>query len=162
MTVRRLLEERAERGTHRGADAVLAGAIESGPPRDRRAYVAAATAFVVAALVIGFVLIRNDEGGTPAPPAARVVFPGGECAPDAVVPIVLPESFGDEIGYADSCELYGHGRIEHPERPIPLYSDPTRSEQVAWLYWVCGIPGGIVSPGREAPACAPPGTTIPA
>jgi len=61
------------------------------------------------------------------------------------------------VGYFAECDALAArtgAPLGTPFRPIEVYDDPVGTNVIAWWYLDCGLPDGIVGPGKARPECA--------
>ena len=82
----------------------------------------------------------------------------GGCAREQLPSVDLPNGLAStNVGYFAECDALA-ARTGAPLgtawRPIEVYDDPVGTNVIAWWYQDCGLPDGMVEPGKARPQCA--------
>ena len=60
------------------------------------------------------------------------------------------------VGYFAECDAAAAcagAPLGSPWQPIEVFDDAVGTNVIAWWYQDCGLPGGIVGPGKARPEC---------
>lgn len=82
----------------------------------------------------------------------------GGCAREHLPSVDLPTGLAPtNVGYFAECDASvarAGAPLGTPFRAIEVYDDPVGTNVIAWWYQDCGLPDGIVGPGKARPVCA--------